>query len=133
MRILFDTEVLVSYLTCIGNHEENELISLIDKALEKHECALSVKSAGDIHYRLKDIFLETETVKNLSEMLDERFSIIGIDDTDVIDSEINDYEQTILINTAIQNDCDLIVAGNTDIAENHVIKTISVEQLRNLI
>lgn len=132
MKILFDTNTVIGYLTNGFNNEEK---TMIETVLEKHECGISVKSAADIHYYLKESFDDKKT-KELIDILNGNFEILDISDdsdTNVSGSNRECYENEIMIATAVSNDYDCIVTGNLENFRKSPIRIISIKELSDII
>ena len=128
MKILFDTDTVIDYLT---NNFSNEEIKIIDNVFKKHECGISVKSAADIHYYLNESF-DDKKAKEIRDVLNSSFRILDISDESGINipgSDEKDYEKKIMITTALSNGYDCIVTRNGESFINSSIRILSIREL----
>ena len=132
MKILFDTSTVIDYLTNSFNDEEKVMIETV---LEKHECGISIKSAADIHYYLKESF-DDKKAKKLIDTLNNDFEILDISndsDINVSGSNEEDYENEIMIAIAVSNGYDCIVTGNIGNFRKSPIRILSINELSDII
>ncbi len=125
MRVLIDTCVIVDALQSRVPFAEVAQKIFIYSANKQFEGYITAKSATDIYYlthRLKHSDAETRKI------LGKLFSLFHLLDTTSLDcrkaiaSEISDYEDAIMVETAIRSEMDCIVTRNVkDYAKSSVM------------
>ena len=128
MRVLVDTCVIIDALAQREPFKESaqEIIRL--GAENKHSFFISAKSFLDIHYVLKH-YLHDETIVRKSLMdLSEAIEVCDLDETSVLfalNSSRRDYEDSVQIETALQQTADAIVTRNVKYFEDSPIPVLS--------
>ena len=120
MRVLVDTCVIIDALQSRATFAEAAQKLFIYSANKQFEGYITAKSVTDIYYLTHS---DTETRKILSKL----FTLFHLLDTTSLDcrkaisSEIGDYEDAIMVETAIRSEMDCIVTRNVkDYAKSSV-------------
>ncbi|MCM1038559.1 MAG: PIN domain-containing protein [Ruminococcus sp.] len=115
MRVLIDTCVIIDALQSRTPFVEAAQKIFLYSANKKFEGHITAKAATDIYYlTYRLIHNDTETRKILSKL----YTLFHLLDTTSLDcqkaifSEINDYEDAIMVETAIRSEMDCIVTRN---------------------
>lgn len=115
MRVLVDTCVIIDALQSRAPFSENAQKIFIYVANKQFEGYITAKSVTDIYYLTHRLtHSDAETRKILSKL----FTLFHILDTASLDcrkaisSEISDYEDAIMVETAIRSEMDCIVTRN---------------------
>lgn len=115
MRVLVDTCVIIDALQSRVPFAEAAQKIFIHSANMQFEGYITAKSATDIYYLTHRLtHSNAETRKILSKL----FTLFHLSDTTSLDcrkaisSEINDYEDAIMVETAIRSEMDCIVTRN---------------------
>ena len=127
MKYLIDTCVIVDYLNKREpfNHAAKEIFRLV--ATGKIECYISSNTVTDIYYiAKKHNHDDVRTRKGISGIL-RLFNVIdlnGMDCAKALESSVYDYEDAVLVETAIRHGIDAIITRNIKDFVNSPIKTI---------
>lgn len=127
MKYLIDTCVIVDYLNKREpfNHAAKEIFKLV--ATGKIECYISSNTVTDIYYIAKKYnHDDVRTRKGISGIL-RLFNVIdlnGMDCAKALESSVYDYEDAVLVETAIRHGIDAIITRNIKDFINSPIKTI---------
>ncbi len=124
MRVLIDTCVIIDALQSRAPFAEAAQKIFIHSANQQFDGYITAKSVTDIYYLTHRLtHSDAETRKILSKL----FTLFHILDTASLDcrkaitSEISDYEDAIMVETAIRSDMDCIVTRNVkDYAKSSV-------------
>ena len=115
MRVLIDTGVIIDALQSRATFAEAAQKIFIYSANKQFEGYITAKSVTDIYYLTHRLtHSDAETRKILSKL----FTLFHLLDTTSLDcrkaisSEINDYEDAIMVETAIRSEMDCIVTRN---------------------
>lgn len=115
MRVLVDTRVIVDVLQARVPFAEDAQKIFIHSANMQFEGYITAKSVTDIYYLTHRLtHSDAETRKILSKL----FALFHLLDTTSLDcrkaisSEISDYEDAIMVETAIRSEMDCIVTRN---------------------
>lgn len=116
MRVLVDTCVIIDALQSRVPFAEAAQKLFIYSANKQFESYITAKSVTDIYYLIHRLtHSDAETRKILSKL----FTLFHLLDTTSLDcrkaisSEISDYEDAVMIETAIRSEMDCIVTRNT--------------------
>lgn len=117
MKILLDTCVILDYLQerSDGLKEANIIFDYISD--NKIKGCITVKSLMDIYYSIKHYWHEEDTVRTALKYLFKLFEVLDskhIEAYSALDSQINDYEDALMVETALNNDVDYIVTRDKD-------------------
>ncbi len=115
MRVLVDACVIIDALQARVPFAEDAQKIFIHSANKQFEGYITAKSVSDIYYLTHRLtHSDAETRKILSKL----FTLFHLLDTTSLDcrkaisSEINDYEDAIMVETAIRSEMDCIVTRN---------------------
>ena len=115
MRVLVDTCVIIDALQSRAPFAEAAQKIFIHSANKQFEGCITAKSVTDIYYLThRLIHSDAETRKILSKILT-LFHVLdttALDCRKAISSEISDYEDAIMVETAIRSEMDCIVTRN---------------------
>ena len=116
MRVLVDTCVIIDALQSRVPFVEAAQKLFIYSANKQFESYITAKSVTDIYYLIHRLtHSDAETRKILSKL----FTLFHLLDTTSLDcrkaisSEISDYEDAVMVETAIRSEMDCIVTRNT--------------------
>ena len=116
MRVLVDTCVIIDALQSSVPFAEAAQKLFIYSANKQFESYITAKSVTDIYYLIHRLtHSDAETRKILSKL----FTLFHLLDTTSLDcrkaisSEISDYEDAVMVETAIRSEMDCIVTRNT--------------------
>lgn len=115
MRVLIDTCVIIDALQSRVLFEEAAQKIFIYSAKNKFEGYITAKSVTDIYYlthRLTNRDAETRKILSKLFTLFHLLDTTSLDCRKAISSEISDYEDAIMVETAIRSEMDCIVTGN---------------------
>ncbi len=116
MRALIDTCVIVDVLQARAPFAEDAQKLFLLAANQQFIGCITAKSAADIYYLSHRL---THDDKASREILGKLFSIFEVDDTAGIDcrraipSAVSDYEDAVMVETALRTGADCIVTRNT--------------------
>lgn len=116
MRILIDTCIIIDALQSRKPFNEAAEKIILLAANKSFEGFITAKSATDIYYLThRYTHSDKETRKILSNIfiLLEPLATDGLDCRKAISSEISDYEDAVMVETAIRCEIDCIVTRNT--------------------
>ena len=128
MKILLDTCIIIDALQDCQPFS-NEARAIIDAgSLRYYDAYLTAKELTDIYYLMKNY---CHSDKRTRKIISDLFSITNVIDTTshqvyaAIFTNITDYEDAIMAQTAIQNNLDFIVTRNLKDFRNSPIPAIS--------
>lgn len=132
MKVLLDTCVVVDVLQKREPFYQNAMDIFLSISNRELEGVLTAKSLTDIYYIIRrSIHNEMETRKYLNTL----FVLFNVEDTFSIDcqlalqSKMKDYEDAIMVETALRIGVDCIVTRNIKDYELSTIPVLSPEQL----
>ena len=135
MKVLFDTNVIIDALTDrVENYNYSQKLLLL-VANEKIEGYISCKQITDIYYIIRKHFNEKQRRFAINTLLN-TFNILPLFPSDIkycINSQISDYEDAILDESAKVNMIPYIVTNNIKDFEHAKVITISPKELYILI
>lgn len=115
MRVLIDTCVIMDALQCRVPFAESAQKIFLYSANKQFEGYITAKAATDIYYLTHRLtHSDTETRKILSKLytLFHLLDTASMDCRKAISSEIGDYEDAVMVETAIRSEMDCIVTRN---------------------
>lgn len=115
MRVLIDTCVIIDALQSRVPFAEAAQKIFIYSANKQFEGYITAKSVADIYYlthRLTHCDIETRKILSKLFTLFNLLDTTSLDCRKAISSEINDYEDAIMAETAIRSEMDCIVTRN---------------------
>ncbi len=116
MRVLVDTCVIIDALQSRVPFAEAAQKLFIYSANKQFESYITAKSVTDIYYLIHRLtHSDAETRKILSKLfiLFHLLDTTSLDCRKAISSEISDYEDAVMVETAIRSEMDCIVTRNT--------------------
>lgn len=131
MKVLADTNIIIDSLQAREPFCEQSNQIIIDGANRKFDLLITSKSLADLHYVIhQDIHNEKETREIIKDLLE---AIILLDTTavecvDALDSNIKDYEDAIMEQTAFNNEIDVIVTRNKKDFKNSRVPAITPKE-----
>ena len=115
MRVLVDTCVIIDALQSRVPFAEDAQKIFIQSANKQFEGYITAKSVTDIYYlthRLTHSDMETRKILSKLFMLFHLLDTTSLDCRKAISSEMNDYEDAIMVETAVRSGMDCIVTRN---------------------
>lgn len=115
MRVLIDTCVIIDALQSRVPFVEAAQKIFLYSANKQFEGYITAKASTDIYYlthRLTHSDVETRTILSKLYTLFHLLDTTSLDCRKAISSEINDYEDAIMVETAIRSEMDCIVTRN---------------------
>lgn len=115
MRVLVDTCVIIDALQSRKPFEEDAQKIFLYSATNKFKGYITAKSATDIYYlthRLTHSDAETRKILSKLYMIFSLLDTASLDCQKAIFSEVSDYEDAIMVETAIRSEIDCIVTRN---------------------
>ena len=136
MKVLLDTCIIIDTLQnrIPFSHASNEIFMMA--AENKCEFYISAKSITDIYYLTHKITHSKEATKNIIRKILMLFNILDTtadDCKNAIYSETNDYEDAVMIESALRESFDCIVTRNIDDYKNDSIIIYKPDDFVNLI
>lgn len=115
MRVLIDTCIIIDALQSRVPFAEAAQKIFLSSANKKFEGYITAKSVTDIYYlthRLTHSDMETRKILSKLFMLFHLLDTTSLDCRKAISSEMNDYEDAIMVETAVRSGMDCIVTRN---------------------
>jgi len=115
MRVLIDTCIIIDALQSRVPFAEAAQKIFLSSANRKFEGYITAKSVTDIYYlthRLTHSDMETRKILSKLFMLFHLLDTTSLDCRKAISSEMNDYEDAIMVETAVRSGMDCIVTRN---------------------
>ena len=115
MRVLIDTCIIIDALQSRIPFAEAAQKIFLSSANKKFEGYITAKSVTDIYYlthRLTHSDMETRKILSKLFMLFHLLDTTSLDCRKAISSEMNDYEDAIMVETAVRSGMDCIVTRN---------------------
>ena len=115
MRVLIDTCIIIDALQSRVPFAEAAQKIFLSSANKKFEGYITAKSVTDIYYlthRLTHSDMETRKILSKLFMLFHLLDTTSLDYRKAISSEMNDYEDAIMVETAVRSGMDCIVTRN---------------------
>ena len=115
MRVLIDTCIIIDALQSRVPFAEAAQKIFLASANKKFEGYITAKSVTDIYYlthRLTHSDMETRKILSKLFMLFYLLDTTSLDCRKAISSEMNDYEDAIMVETAVRSGMDCIVTRN---------------------
>lgn len=132
MIVLFDTNVIVDSLFCRENFYENSNKLILAVAEKEIDGCITSKALTDIYYLLKHELNNEQETRNKLQNIMQLFSICSVNGYDcqkALFSEVNDYEDAVMVETAIRENVDCIVSRDKDLKNVSKIKIFSPKEL----
>ncbi len=115
MRVLLDTCVIIDALQSRPGFAENAQRIFLEVANRSFTGCISAKSVTDIYYLTHKQTHSDEQTRSILKKLFSLFDVIdtfGIDCINAISSQLGDYEDAVMSETAYRNSVDYIVTRN---------------------
>ena len=115
MRVLIDNCIIIDALQSRVPFAEAAQKIFLSSANKKFEGYITAKSVTDIYYlthRLTHSDMETRKILSKLFMLFQLLDTTSLDCRKAISSEMNDYEDAIMVETAVRSGMDCIVTRN---------------------
>lgn len=115
MKILLDTCVIVDALQSRVPFSQDAQVIFLDVAIQKYIGCISAKSVTDIYYLMRRFFHGDKETRAVLKKLFSLFTVVdtfGVDCISAVDSEMGDYEDAVMSETAARSDVDYIVTRN---------------------
>ena len=132
MRVLVDTNVFLDYLMQREPWTADSRKIFMLAAEQKGEFFMAAKTAVDIHYLLKKSLHDEAEVRRALEKLMKLFTPADTRGTDcllALQSNLSDYEDAVLTETALRIRADCIVTRNIRDFAGSPVKTLTPQQL----
>ena len=126
MRALIDTCVIIDALQSRKDFSEDAQKIFLSAANNSYLGYISAKSAMDIYYLMHHY---THSDKNSRDTLNKLFSLF--DGRKAVPSQISDFEDAVMVETAIRAEMDCIVTRNTKDFVNSPIPVFSPHEFLN--
>ena len=136
MNVLFDTCILIDYLLKreeFIQYSEPCVFSVVDKTINGF---ITVNSLMDIHYITKKVLHNESKTREVIEIILESFILTDSCSSDAIkalNSNLNDYEDALMDETAKSIKVDCIVTRNTKDYKKSSTRIVSPQQLLSMI
>lgn len=114
MRVLIDTNVIIDALQSRKGFKEDADFVMLQSY--EYEGFLAATCVTDIYYIQRRFYHDQEKAKNNLTKIFKLYGIIDIAESDcqnALRSDIPDYEDAVLVESASRNDIDCIVTRNT--------------------
>ena len=132
MKIIFDTCVILDYLLDREEYSSNTEKLIIKAAQNRLQGLITVKSLMDIHYILKHTLHNEKNIRDIISTLLDSFALVdstGENAVRALSSDVNDYEDALMIETAVSYVVDGIVTRNLKDYRKSSIRIYSPEDL----
>ena len=136
MKVLIDTCIIVDFLQKRELFFRNSHLIFLAVANYDFEGYITAKSVADIYYIMHHFFHDNNKTRAALEKI---FKLFGVLDTTELDckkallSPISDYEDALMVETAIRNKLDGIVTRNTDDYLKSPIKIFSPDEFLKIL
>lgn len=135
MKVLLDTCIIIDALQSRVPHSEYAQKIFLDVASEKYTGCISAKSVTDIYYLMHRFFHEDKKTRDVLRKLFFLFNIIdtyGSDCLNAVNSDMSDYEDAVMSETAARNGVDYIVTRNIKDYTKSKVKVLNPKDFLNL-
>ena len=132
MKIIFDTCVILDYLLDREEYSSNAEKLIIKVAQNRLQGLITVKSLMDVHCILKHTIHNEEKIREIISTLLDSFALVdstGENAVRALSSDVNDYEDALMIETAVSYEADGIVTRNLKDYRKSPIRIYSPEEL----
>ncbi len=132
MRVLIDTCVIIDALQSREPFSQNAQDIFLLAANRRIDAFITAKSVTDIYYLMHRV---THSDKDTRNVLSRLFVLFGLADTVGTDcryalsSEVSDYEDAVMIETAVRTQMDAIVTRNTKDYSKSAVTVLTPEEL----
>ncbi|MBE6115887.1 MAG: PIN domain-containing protein [Erysipelotrichaceae bacterium] len=132
MKIIFDTCVILDYLLDREEYSSNAEKLIIKVAQNRLQGLITVKSLMDINYILKHTLHNEKNIRDIISTLLDSFALVdstGENAVRALSSDANDYEDALMIETAVSYEADGIVTRNLKDYRKRPIRIYNPEEL----
>lgn len=132
MRILIDTCIIIDALQNRAPFNKNAQDIFLLAANRKIDAFITAKSVTDIYYLMHRV---THSDKDTRDVLSRLFKLFDLADTTGTDckyalsSDVSDYEDAVMIETAVRTQVDSIVTRNTKDYSKSVVPVLTPDEL----
>ena len=132
MRILIDTCIIIDALQNRASFNKNAQDIFLLAANRKIDAFITAKSVTDIYYLMHRV---THSDKDTRDVLSRLFKLFELADTTGTDckyalsSDVSDYEDAVMIETAVRTQVDSIVTRNTKDYSKSVVPVLTPDEL----
>ena len=132
MRILIDTCIIIDALQNRTPFNKNAQDIFLLAANRKIDAFITAKSVTDIYYLMHRV---THSDKDTRDVLRRLFKLFELADTTGTDckyalsSDVSDYEDAVMIETAVRTQVDSIVTRNTKDYSKSVVPVLTPDEL----
>ena len=132
MRILIDTCIIIDALQNRAPFNKNAQDIFLLAANRKIDAFITAKSVTDIYYLMHRV---THSDKDTRDVLCRLFKLFELADTTGTDckyalsSDVSDYEDAVMIETAVRTQVDSIVTRNTKDYSKSVVPVLTPDEL----
>ncbi|MBQ9037776.1 MAG: PIN domain-containing protein [Erysipelotrichaceae bacterium] len=136
MIIMFDTCVILDYLLDRAPYADDAEKLLMEVADDNITGLLSVKSLMDIHYFLEHATHDEHEVRRiLNALLDVLILVDSASDDALmaLSSEMNDYEDALMVQTALKNGAEYIATRNLRDYKHSDIQALLPAEMLNML
>ena len=136
MKALIDTCIIVDFLQKREPFFKSSHLIFLAVANYDFEGYITAKSVADIYYIMHHFFHDNNKTRAALEKI---FKLFGVLDTTELDckkallSDLSDYEDALMVETAIRNKLDGIVTRNTDDYLKSPIKIFSPDEFLKIL
>ncbi len=136
MRVLFDSNVIIDAISQRDGFNEDSKACYLAVPMKRVAGFLCAKQITDIHYTLQK-YLKNEAInRKFISFLLSNYEIIPTSKeelSDALDSDLDDYEDAVLLNSSLRCGLDAIVTNNQKDFKNAKIRILSPKELLELI
>lgn len=135
MKVLLDTCIIIDALQSRTPHSQYAQKIFLDVASEKYIGCISAKSVTDIYYLMHRFFHEDKKTRDVLKKLFSLFTVIdtcGSDCLNAVYSDMTDYEDAVMSETASRNSVDCIVTRNLKDYSKSKVKVLNPSDFLNL-
>lgn len=135
MKVLLDTCIIIDALQSRTPHSQYAQKIFLDVAYEKYIGCISAKSVTDIYYIMHRYFHEDKKTRDVLKKLFSLFTVIdtyGSDCLNAVYSDMTDYEDAVMSETAARNSVDYIVTRNLKDYSKSKVKVLNPSDFLNL-
>lgn len=128
MKILLDTCIIIDALQNRVPYSQYAQQIFLDVAARKYVGCISAKSVTDIYYLMHRFFHDDKKTRDVLRKIFTLFKVIDTysdDCINAVDSEMNDYEDAVMSETAFRNNIDYIVTRNIKDYSKSKVKVLS--------
>lgn len=132
MRILVDTCIIIDALQNREPWSKNAQQLFLLAANRQLDAFITAKSVTDIYYLMHRVTHSDKETRNVLSRLFVLFSLVDTVGTDcryALSSEVSDYEDAVMIETAIRTQMDAIVTRNIKDYSKSALPVLTLEEL----